>query len=328
MSDLILYLGITVVGYGIGAKLRSLKEKLYWTGKVQTVAMVLLIVFMGMRMGSNQEIINNISTIGVSAFLMTVAVLAGSIGAIFVTRKLLGIDRYGMLVSESESINGVKTEGHDEGEEKKEGINMMTVIIVITVIVGMLLGYFFIRNAFANNMETFDFISSLGIKIGLCILLIFVGMDLGVEGTVIENFKSVGLRVFMIPVAVVIGTLGASFLMSFVLDVTAREALAIGAGFGWYSLAPGIIMDAGHMTASAISFLHNVMRELLSILFIPTIAKYIGYVETVGMPGAAAMDVCLPIVERATRSEIAVYSFVSGVILSILVPTLVPLMIG
>jgi len=328
MSDLILYLGITVVGYGIGAKLRNMRDKLHWTGNVQTVAMVLLIIFMGMRMGSNQEIINNISTIGVSAFLMTVAVLAGSIGAIFVTRKLLGIDRYGMLASESESINGVKNEGYNEVEGKKEGINMMTVIIVITVIVGMLLGYFFIRNEFADNMETFDFISSLGIKIGLCILLIFVGLDLGVEGTVIDNFKSVGFRVFMIPIAVLIGTLGASFLMSFVLDVTVREALAIGAGFGWYSLAPGIIMDAGHMTASAISFLHNVIRELLSILFIPTIAKYIGYVETVGMPGAAAMDVCLPIVERATRSEIAVYSFVSGVILSILVPTLVPLMIG
>jgi len=100
MSDLILYLGITVVGYGIGAKLRNMRDKLHWTGNVQTVAMVLLIIFMGMRMGSNQEIINNISTIGVSAFLMTVAVLAGSIGAIFVTRKLLGIDRYGMLASE------------------------------------------------------------------------------------------------------------------------------------------------------------------------------------------------------------------------------------
>ena len=46
------------------------------------------------------------------------------------------------------------------------------------------------------------------------------------------------------------------------------------------------------------------------------------------MPGAAAMDVCLPIVEKATRSDIAVYSFVSGVILSILVPVLVPVIIG
>ena len=76
------------------------------------------------------------------------------------------------------------------------------------------------------------------------------------------------------------------------------------------------------------AFLHNVMRELFSILFIPLVAKKIGYIETTGMPGAAAMDVCLPIVEKSTRSDIAVYSFVSGVILSTAVPIMVPLIIG
>ena len=40
------------------------------------------------------------------------------------------------------------------------------------------------------------------------------------------------------------------------------------------------------------------------------------------------MDVCLPIVERATSSNTAVYSFVSGVVLSTAVPILVPLIIG
>jgi len=70
------------------------------------------------------------------------------------------------------------------------------------------------------------------------------------------------------------------------------------------------------------------MRELFSILLIPLVARRIGYIETTGMPGAAAMDVCLPIVEKSTRSDIAVYSFVSGVIMSTLVPIMVPLIIG
>lgn len=46
------------------------------------------------------------------------------------------------------------------------------------------------------------------------------------------------------------------------------------------------------------------------------------------MPGAAAMG-CVPSYsEKSTRSDIAVYSFVSGVVLSILVPVFVPLIIG
>ena len=215
-----------------------------------------------------------------------------------------------------------------EESEKKSGLNLMTVMIVIAVAVGMLIGYFVIRRVFAGNMESFENMAGLGIKIGLCLLLIFVGIDLGLDGTVIENFKRVGIRILAFPAVVVIGTLLGAGISGTLMGLNLKESLAVGAGFGWYTLAPGIIMEAGYITASAVAFLHNVMRELFSILFIPMVAQKIGYVETTGMPGAAAMDVCLPIVEKSTRSDIAVYSFVSGVILSILVPVLVPVIIG
>ena len=83
MSDLILYLGITFVGYIIGSKVRDKKDRLSWTGKVQTVAITCLVMLMGMRMGSNEEITANLSTIGLSALVITVIVMAFSIIAIF-----------------------------------------------------------------------------------------------------------------------------------------------------------------------------------------------------------------------------------------------------
>ena len=78
MGDLILYLGITLVGYILGSRLRSVRQNLGWTGKVQLVALVILVLLMGMRMGSNEEVTANISTIGVSAFLMTVVIMSFS----------------------------------------------------------------------------------------------------------------------------------------------------------------------------------------------------------------------------------------------------------
>ena len=337
MADLVLYLGITAIGYFLVSRIRDKKEKLGWTGAVQNVAITALVLLMGARMGANREVTDNLRTIGITAFFMTVAIMVCSIGAIFIVRKLLGIDRYGRLVcsrpQEKDSDENISMAVHEsphqiEEDEKKQGVNTMTVIILVSVIIGMLAGYFVVRRVFDSNMDTFDYIAALGIKIGLCLLLVFVGIDLGIEGTVVKNFKAVGLRILAIPAAVAIGTLLASFVMSFFTELTTREAMAVGAGFGWYSLAPGIIMEAGHMTASAVCFLHNVMRELFAILFIPAVAKNIGYVETVGMPGSAAMDVCLPIVEKATRSDIAVYSFISGAVLSTLVPILVPVIIG
>lgn len=332
MADLFLYLGITVVGYFIGSKVRVYKERLLWTGKVQTVAITCLVMLMGMRMGSNSEITENLSTIGVSAFVITLVTMIFSIGAIFITRKLMKIDKYGRLPSVDNEKMGVQDDAAADKaeleEEKKGGINLMTVLIVIAVAVGMLIGYFVIRSAFEGNMESFENMAGLGIKIGLCLLLVFVGIDLGLDGTVVENFKRVGIRILAFPAVVVIGTLVGAGISGMLMGLSIKESLAVGAGFGWYTLAPGIIMEAGYITASAVSFLHNVMRELLSILFIPLVAQKIGYIETTGMPGAAAMDVCLPIVEKSTRSDIAVYSFVSGVILSILVPVLVPVIIG
>ena len=332
MADLFLYLGITVVGYFIGSKVRVYKERLLWTGKVQTVAITCLVLLMGMRMGSNSEITENLSTIGVSAFVITLVTMIFSIGAIFITRKLMKIDKYGRLPSVDNEKMGVQDDAAADKaeleEEKKGGINLMTVLIVIAVAVGMIIGYFVIRSAFENNMESFENMAGMGIKIGLCLLLVFVGIDLGLDGTVVENFKRVGIRILAFPAVVVIGTIIGAGISGTLLGLSLKESLAVGAGFGWYTLAPGIIMEAGHITASAVAFLHNVMRELFSILFIPMVAQKIGYIETTGMPGAAAMDVCLPIVEKSTRSDIAVYSFVSGVILSILVPVLVPVIIG
>ena len=339
MGDLILYLGITLVGYILGSRLRSVRQNLGWTGKVQLVALVILVLLMGMRMGSNEEVTANISTIGVSAFLMTVVIMSFSVAAIWLARHVMKIDRYGRL---QDGADAVETENVPEqtmkktreespaetAEEEKKGGNSTTIAILVSVVIGMVFGFFVIRRAFAGNMDTFDSLAGLGIKIGLCLLLIFVGMDLGLEGTVIDNFRKVGLRILVFPAAVIVGTLGGALLCSLFMDLSVKECLAVGAGFGWYTLAPGIIMENGYVTASAVSFLHNVMRELFSIVLIPAVAKKVGYIETTGMPGAAAMDVCLPIVEKSTRSDIAVYSFVSGVILSILVPILVPAIIG
>ena len=351
MSDLILYLGITLVGYFFGAKFNAKKEKFFWIGTVQTAAIIVLVLFMGMRMGANREITDHIGAIGIYALVMTIFTMALSILFITITRKIFGINKKGYMQShtnpskeagaaelatsvetaeEAESAEEVREELAEEikaVEEKESGIDKMTFFIIGAVIIGMLVGYFCIRPAFGEHISTFETWAGIIIKVGLCVLLFFVGTDLGFEGTVVDNFRKVGIRIFAFPLAVVLGTLLGAAIAGIIMGLDMKLALAIGAGFGWYTLAPGIIMEAGYLTGSAIAFLHNVMREFFSILLIPFVASKVGYIETCGMPGAAAMDVCLPIVERSTRSEIAVYSFVSGVVLSILVPVLVPILV-
>ncbi|MFA5638352.1 MAG: lysine exporter LysO family protein [Anaerovoracaceae bacterium] len=196
----------------------------------------------------------------------------------------------------------------------------MTIGIVVSVVLGVLFGRFLMP-------EVFYLVSGDLLIVGLCVLLFFVGIDLGRDGTVVASFKKVGARILVFPFAIILGTLVSAFLISLVLPITARESMAVSAGLGWYTLAP-IILSEYSAEISALSFMYNVMRELFGIMLIPFVAKYIGFIECVGLPGSASMDVCLPIVERATSPNITIYSFVSGVVMSISVPILVPLLIG
>lgn len=326
MTDMVLYISIIVVSGIVGSKVRDHRDKLGWTSKVQTCAIVMLVVLMGSRMGSNEEVINNLGTIGLAALVMTLAMMAGSLICLFFARKALGFTKDAKIAALHS--NEISVEAAEEGDGEKQGVNKMTLIILCSVIVGMALGYLVARPIFGENIAEFDSAASLGIKIGLCILMVFVGLDLGLEGTVFTMIKEAGWRILIFPLVCIIGTLISAGLCGMLFKLSLPESLAIGAGFGWYSLAPGIIMEAGYLTASAISFLHNVMREIFSILLLPIIAEKVGCIEAACVPGAPAMDVCLPIINRATKGKAVTYGFITGVIMSFLVPVMVPLMLA
>lgn len=325
MNVLILYLGITAVGYFIGNFFKKKDIAFRGAGVVQTICIILLVFTMGSRIGADEEIVKSLGTIGLTAFVMTVIILAASVASVFAVRKLLGFNKTGDMIKPDCRNDNVSDEMHTEDDCSEDDVkakadNKMTYYIVLSVAAGILAGYFILPDSFIN-------ISGSLITVGLCVLLLFVGLDIGREGTIVENFRQAGWRIIVFPFVIIAGTMIGSIISALILPVSVKDALCVGSGLGWYSLAPAMLAEYS-TEVSAISFIHNVMRELFAILLIPFVARRVGYIETVSMPGAAAMDVCLPIVEKATKSDIAVYSFISGAVLSIAVPILVGFMMG
>ena len=233
MWDLLLYLGITLVGYGIGYIARRKEMSLSWSGKVQTVAISALVFTMGLRIGCNDEVVGKLDSIGVYAAIFTVVVMVFSVLAIKLTRKLLGINKFGLRkeyderdcdqdteISKEACTAGVHridtvtavdahTAGNAVKDKVKSKIDFMTVLIVVFVALGIAAGYIFFRKSI-ENAESFNELLATAIKVGLCTLLVFVGIDIGIEGKVVKQFKSVGIRILAIPIAVVIGTFAGS----------------------------------------------------------------------------------------------------------------------
>ncbi len=193
----------------------------------------------------------------------------------------------------------------------------MSKIVLASVGAGLFVGYYFLPESFISVSDNI-------LVFGLTILLFFIGVDIGLEGKAIENIKKVGLKIIIFPISVIVGTYSGSVLASLFLPISTLDSLIVSSGFGWYSLAPIMIAEKS-AELSAIAFIHNVFREFFAILLIPFVAKHIGYVETTSLPGAAAMDVCLPVVEKSTTNTVAIYAFISGLVISMGVPILVGL---
>ena len=360
MSDVILYLGICILGYLLGMLFRKRKLNVSWLGTAEIIAVLILIFSMGLRVGSNREVIASLGTLGLYAVIFTLVIQACSVLAVFLFRKVAGFDAHGLQTrgkmvtlpageaakpaADLESkpaadlsearigaplpAGAMQPTGETGGTEAKKTslVDKGTIRMVLFVALGILCGYLLMRFS-GLDPDRLDQAASLVITVGLCVLLIFIGFDLGSEGDMLDKIRSIGPYALVLPLMVMIGTFAGSALCSVFLPVSLKESLAIGAGFAWYSLAPGIIMEAGYITTGAISFLHNVMRELFSILLVPLVARKIGYLEAVSLPGSPAMDVCLPVVVQSTNANTAIFSFTCGFILSTLVPFIVPLFV-
>jgi uncharacterized membrane protein YbjE (DUF340 family) len=58
------------------------------------------------------------------------------------------------------------------------------------------------------------------------------------------------------------------------------------------------------------------------------VAETFGYIETVGLPQAAAMDVCIATIEGATNKATTALAFFSGVVFTMVIPVFLPILVG
>lgn len=192
----------------------------------------------------------------------------------------------------------------------------MSLAILVVLVLGIGAGFILPENisAFIDSASSYM----------LLILLFSVGIDMGLNKEVFTRIKELGFKILLIPFGAVVGSLCGGFLTAFLTQMPVKDSLAISAGLGWYSLSGIMITEAGNPVAGTIAFLSNVFREMLTFIVVPFIASHMNYYCAIAPAGATAMDTTLGIISRNTNATVAVLSFVSGVICTLLVPVLVP----
>jgi uncharacterized membrane protein YbjE (DUF340 family) len=155
-------------------------------------------------------------------------------------------------------------------------------------------------------------------------LLFLVGTEIGGDARVWEVARKQNARILLVPLSAILGTyLGVAVFSVFVPGVGFRESLAVGSGFGYYSLASVLIARIGGKTLGVIALLANMAREFATLIGAPLLARYFGRLAPIASGGATSMDTTLPVITRSVGADYAVISVVNGVVLTVLVPLLI-----
>lgn len=107
--------------------------------------------------------------------------------------------------------------------------------------------------------------------------------------------------------------------------------LAVGSGFGYYSLSSVLIADLksatlgvqGAAELATVALLANVVREMIALFGMPLFARWGGPLAPISVSGVTSMDVCLPSIARYSGSDLVPLAILHGIVLEVCVPILV-----
>lgn len=158
----------------------------------------------------------------------------------------------------------------------------------------------------------------------LYVLMFLVGMTVGADKSALKIIKEVKFEILIVPVFVIIGTfVGVSIVSVFLKNLSLGDSLAVGAGFGYYSLSSIIITEVKGESLGALALVSNIMREVFTLLFAPLLVAVFGKLAPIASGGATSMDSTLPVIRKFSGKEYALISVFNGTVLTILVPLLV-----
>lgn len=185
-------------------------------------------------------------------------------------------------------------------------------LILAFFIAGILMGRFDLIPAFlAKHDPTLP---------ALWLLMALVGLSLGADAKLGEILRSVRPRLLLMPIATTIGTFSGAICAALIVPWSITDCLAIGSGFGYYSLSSIFITQYRGPEPGTIALLTNILRELFTLLLAPAVYRLAGPCAAISCGGATTMDTTLPILAKVAGNSWILPSVLHAVVLDFSVP--------
>lgn len=278
-----------------------------------------LLFLLGLEVGSDPAVVGGMATLGAAAFLLFAGAVGGSIGAAWLLWRLI---RRRAAACTTDGTGEERTErggAPAAGETAPAATSLWntlrgSLVIVAFFVAGLLAGLCLPPRALPAGASTAV----------LYLLMYCVGITLGHDETLARRVRRLDPRLALLPLATAGGTLaGAALVTPLLGEGSVTDSLAVGAGFGYYSLSSIFIADMRGPELATVALLCNVMRELFTLVAAPLVSRWAGPLAAVSIGGATTFDTTLPVITQAAGAPYAVVSVFHGCVLDFSVPFLV-----
>ena len=287
----------------------------------------LLLLFLGLETGSDREVIGALPSIGLASAALSIGGVAGSCILAWILWKYMG-GNVGEAVPESGQ--GARETGAGGDLQAVSGLDMGTgrrisvwsgmggsLVILGFFTLGIILGLAGLP-AGQSIVHKLSFWS-------LCILMAMVGMSVGGNPELVSSIRSMNPRIALLPIATILGTYAGCIIVNLFLGHSIADVLAIGSGFGYYSLSSVLISSSRGPHLGSIALISNIIREVFTLLCAPFLARIAGPLAPISSGGATTADTTLPIISSCCGDKFVLISIFHGFAVDFTVPFLVTL---
>lgn len=189
--------------------------------------------------------------------------------------------------------------------------------VAVSLVGGLIFGYLFLDTGVKDTLD-------LILMSALDVMIFIAGIEIGSNRGILKRICNLhsALLALAIPFAVAFGSICGALLLGHIAGLSAYDSLLVGGGLGWYSFSSVVISAMYSTEIGTVAFLANMMREISGFFLIPLLVRVHKFLA-LAPSGAATMDSGLPVVIKYTNLHVGMYSFINGLVLTLIVPVLI-----
>lgn len=189
--------------------------------------------------------------------------------------------------------------------------------VAVSLVGGLLFGYLFLDTGVKDTLD-------LILMSALDVMIFIAGIEIGSNRGILKRICNLhsALLALAIPLAVACGSICGALLLGHIAGLSAYDSLLVGGGLGWYSFSSVVISAMYSTEIGTVAFLANMMRKISGFFLIPLLVRVHKFLA-LAPSGAATMDSGLPVVIKYTNLHVGMYSFINGLVLTLIVPVLI-----